>query len=429
MNIGLDLSVIQTPHRMRGIGATAINFINSMPKEVKQAHTFVLFLEKDGETEALSLLKLEGLTYEVRYLSKAKLVRLPLPRKLRLITSALNVALKLYEGRIGDPRITEISDLDAYLQFDQMQALPRRNRKVKFGIIMYDLIPYVMETEYLWNYWTARERGCSRKGAIRKALLRRRYIHQVQLAGKRADLLFAISEYTKHDLVKYAGIPAKKIIVTHLGIDQSLPAKAKTDVHFSREIENSWGHFPQKTVLDDKPFLLFLGGADPRRKLIDLFAAYNNLKAQGYDIRLVLAGDTMQGPKSLPTAELQKYVSGDSYNDDIYFLGFVSDEQREWLYNNALALVYPSVYEGFGLPILEAMRYGTPVITYKNTSIEEVAGDAALFAHDSNTIKMAVDRLMSDSSMRKAMQTAGKRQAQAFAWSDTVNKIVKRLAS
>jgi glycosyltransferase involved in cell wall biosynthesis len=426
MTIGLDLSVIQTPHRMRGIGSVAINFVRNIPDTAKSTHKFVLYLYEKDRDEALSILKLDGLAYEVRTLLEPGSTNLKLPGKLHIINSLVNGSRRLVAVHAGDPRIQDISGLDAFLQFDPMQPLPR-SRKLKKGLVLYDLIPYVMESDYLWSYKTARKRGCSRKGALLKAARRHQYLARARVVSKKANELFAISQHTKDDYVKYAGLKASKIKVVHLGIDSGSTQKTAGSVPFEHYIGNSWGYFPKKIDLEDKPFLLFVGGADPRRKLNDLVAAYNNLKAQGHDIRLVLAGDTMKGPYTIPIPPVQKYIAGASYLEDIAFLGFVTDEQREWLYSNALAMVYPSVYEGFGLPVLEAMKYGTPVITYKNSSITEIAGDAALYAEDSGSITDRVLELINDPKLVQRLSKAGRSQAQRFPWHKTVSSVLSQL--
>lgn len=426
MKIGLDLSVIQTPHRMRGIGATALNFVKNIPGSHKRKHTFVLYLYEEGLNDALALLDLTGLTYEIRHIQTEKKLRLNIPRKLARGETVLNHMRNSLYSHTGDPRIQNGSDLDAFLQFDQMQSLP--NLRAKTGVILYDLIPFVMETDYLWRYKTARKNLKSRKGSLRLAFLRKKYISKAKAVAKKADVLFAISQHTKNDFVRYAKIKASKITVAHLGINKVSPSNHKEDVSFEQFRENSWGSFPQPINLKEKPFLLFVGGADPRRKLIDLVAAYNNLKAQGNDIRLVFAGDTMRGASSSPVLATQQYITSSSYLTDIAFLGFVTDEQREWLYAHALAFVYPSVYEGFGLPILEAMQYGTPVITYNNTSIHEIAGDAAIYAHDALSIKKAVHTLISEPAAVKQYAKAGKKQAVKYSWENTSQRILDELS-
>lgn len=168
---------------------------------------------------------------------------------------------------------------------------------------------------------------------------------------------------------------------------------------------------------------MFVGGADPRRRLVDLVAAFNNLRAQGHDIKLVLAGDTMLGAFMVPHLELQEYLKHTSYLDDIHFVGFVNDAQRDWLYQNALAFVYPSLYEGFGLPILEAMQYGTPVVSYNNSSISEISGDAAIIVNDYYNIVEVVNKLLTDTEQYKRLVSAGKKQAAKFSWQETSRAI------
>ena len=193
-----------------------------------------------------------------------------------------------------------------------------------------------------------------------------------------------------------------------------------------RYVGTSWGDVKISTKLPDTPFLLFVGGADPRRKLADLVHAFNLLRAQGHDLHLVLAGDTMLGPNSVPNDEARKALLGSSYLDDIYQLGFVNDATREWLYQNALAFVYPSRYEGFGLPILEAMRYGTPTLTYRNSSLQEIADSLAIFASDPVAIQRSVSELLKsgkDPSLAKSVSA----QASRFTWKSTSKNIVSKI--
>ncbi len=428
MKIGLDVSVVQTPHRMRGIGATTINFVKHLPAEAKASNEFVLFLYPEEQAEALEILDLSDVTYKVRSLKKQERINLKFPGKLKKLNGPLNSLRSLLNKHKGDRRIKpeHLKDLDVYLQFDQMQLPPKR-RGLKTNVILYDLIPYIMESDYMWGYRTARGYGDSRKSSLRKALLRHQYISEVKTVCKQASKLIAISQHTKEDFVRYAHVNARKIKVVHLGIGLAQSSKPKEKIEFKCYVENSWGYVKKPITMDDKPFILFVGGADPRRKIIDLVAAYNNLKAQGTDIRLVLAGDTMKGTKSIPIPTVQKYINNSAYLNDIVFLGFVTDEQREWLYENALTFVYPSVYEGFGLPILEAMQYGTPVITYKNSSIEEIAGDAAIFTNDHLTIMHAVQSLLNDPSTRKQYESKGRAQASGFSWDKTISEIFRIL--
>ncbi len=136
----------------------------------------------------------------------------------------------------------------------------------------------------------------------------------------------------------------------------------------------------------------------------------------------------MKGPQAIPTADTQKYVAASSYLNDIVFLGFVTDDQKDWLYQNTLAFVFPSVYEGFGLPVLEAMNYGARVITYENSSIKEVAGSLPLYATDFASIFTAAKDLLNknDDGLSK-YKRATQDHLKGFSWHQTTTKIIKLL--
>lgn len=443
MKIGIDLTPLQGPHRMRGIGYTLISFINNLPPEAKKEHEFVFYLNEVGKEEALELLDFSGIEYRIELFKARKEVRRSLTVKQRLknIAKRLPASVRapfrtlkdyysIYEHYYtGDKRIEALKDIDHFIQFDQSQILPRSAKK-KAALVAYDLIPYVMESDYLWSYATARSKGYKRRSALNLHAKRHQYKKRIQLNCRRADFILAISEHTKKDFVRYLGISEDKISVTPLGVDPRMAKSQQkdTDIAMERYIQTSWGYLPKKTNLKNKKYLLFVGGADHRRKLVELVAAFNNLKAHGHDVSLVLAGDTMKGAFTIPNEELQDYFANTSYLDDIHFLGFVSDEQREWLYQNALAFVYPSVYEGFGLPILEAMQYGTPVITYANSSILEVAGNAALVADDYKGIYSHALSLIVDKDLRDSYAKKGSQQVKKFSWEKTSKLVLSTIA-
>jgi glycosyltransferase involved in cell wall biosynthesis len=411
---------------MRGIGYTLINFINHLPADAKKANDFVFYTYDTGKHgNPLELLDLNGVKYESRVIKKLRHYKASdrLPRSMKFAVSFFNQLRVLRDIYLGDSRIKGLSDIDHFIQFDQMQPLPSR-RNVKSTMIIYDLIPYVMEPDYLWGYRTARVNGCSIKGAARYEYRRRRWAAKARLIARRAKNLIAISEHTKQDFVKHLHINPKNIHVCLLGVDDEV-FENEEDVVFEQYTPTGWGPMPRKVDLRNEKFILFVGGADHRRHLVDLVAAFNNLRARGENIKLVLAGDTMMGPFEIPNLKLQDYFENTSYLQDIIFLGFVDDIQRDWLYKHALAFVYPSVYEGFGLPILEAMQHACPVICYKNTSIPEVAGNAAMFANSYKGILKWVRRLMEDQQLVGQMVRRGRNQADKYSWSVTSSSIIK----
>jgi glycosyltransferase involved in cell wall biosynthesis len=428
MRIAIDLSTLQTGHRMRGIGAVLINFINHLPAQARKQYEFVFFLNPGDDNDVLEPLDLDDTNYTIEYLRSANHISTHLPSKLNLIVKALNKFIAYVEFRSGDSRITsgQLDDVDAYLQFDQSQKLPAGSEENTY-VVLYDLIPYVMESDYLWSYDTARRNGRTRRSALKSAVKRRQYISKLKITCRRAKHLIAISEHTKDDFVKHVGVSPSKISIALLGADStpSDTAFTKKDAIFSAYKPNSWGPIPRATDLSQQPFLLFMGGADPRRRLVELAAAYNNMRSRGIAVSLVLAGDTMHGADRVPHIQLQEYLKTNaSYIDDIHFVGFVTDRQKEWLYKHALAYVYPSVYEGFGLPVLEAMQHGTPVITYNNSSIAEIAGKSAFYAANFQDIASHATTLLSNAKLRSKYHQEGMAQAEKFTWKKTTEKII-----
>lgn len=426
MTIGIDLSPIQGPHRMRGIGYTLINLINYLPDSYRKQNTFVFFVLDQDDSEygdPLAALNLDKMDYEVRKIQPRLRIKKSLPGRLSLLVSVYNSLRELRDLALGDPRIKNLKGIDVFLQTDQSQSLPRRwgLRKV---LVVYDIIPYTLEWDYLWNFRTAREvYGYSRKAAFRCAARRHLYKLKLKLNIRRANHLLAISDATRNDFLNAFRIKPNRIVTTPLGTIAHREHTGTTT--FKAYEKTSWGYRPHDYTFDpDVPYLLFVGGADKRRKLQDLVTAFNNLRAQGVDIKLVLAGDSMQGPETIATEEIQGALKTSSYLDDIIFLGFIDDTSRDWLYKHALAYVFPSRYEGFGLPVLEAFTYGCPVICYENNAVREVAKDAPLYADDALGIESQIRHLLDiDKKTLDKLIKRGYTQANKFDWSKTSGKI------
>jgi glycosyltransferase involved in cell wall biosynthesis len=430
MNIGIDISPLQGPHRMRGIGYVVLNLVNNLPEEARKNHHFIFYAYPDSDSahgKVLELLNLEGCSYEVRLLSQRRRFSRNLPGRLRLINSVLNQLIELRDLYLGDSRIHTLRGVDVFLQTDQSQTLPRRGRTKK-ALILYDIIPYALESDYLWSYRTARKiHGFSRKASFRVSTRRVLYKHKLQVNSRRARVLLAISEQTKSDFVDYFSVSGVKIRVAPLGVSE--PDHAATMPQLHQSVKSSWGYMSEPIDLETgSPYLLFVGGADKRRKLQDLVTAFNNLRAQGYDLKLVLAGDSMRGYDTVATEEVQQSLKESSYLEDIIFMGFIDDATRDWLYAHSLAFVFPSRYEGFGLPILEAMTYKSIVITYPNKATREVAGDAPLYVNDSLGIERTViDLLSADAKSLERRKLDGIKRTQKYSWPDTAKQILGEL--
>lgn len=427
MIIGVDLTPIQGPHRMRGVGAVVINFINNLSGQERQNNKFVFFTYSDVEDKVEDILDLSGIDYEIRANTTKAIPPLTFPGKLRLVERGLRFASKLPALYKGSSEL-DLRGIDVYLHTDQMLLMPRAARKVPSAFIAYDVIPYVLQWDYLPSYSVGRRKGWSRKAALRSHFNRQKYRQILRTNSRLAKKALAISEKTKQDFTKYIGTKPGKQSVVMLGVPSESP-KELPRPNFERYMPSSWGYIRKPYELDEKvPYILFTGGADSRRKLDELVVAYNCLRAEGHQLSLVLAGDILQGPNNIPIVETQQALQNSSYLDDIVFLGFVDEDTKNWLYQNALTFVYPSKYEGFGLPVLEAMAKGCPVICYKNDAVAEVGGSAALYANNPTDIQDNITMLLNASAeARNKIVKKGITHARQFTWDKTSQAVIDNL--
>lgn len=214
------------------------------------------------------------------------------------------------------------------------------------------------------------------------------------------------SESTKQDLVRLYRVSPHKIVVTPYGVDESL---------FARQASSTGRTLEQRNLLPG--YFLFVGVAQPRKNLPTLLRAYARLDP---DLRsshpLVLAGK-----EGWMTEPIERALAEGGIAQQVRRLGYVPDGDLPVLYRNALAFVFPSLYEGFGLPILEAMACGAPVITSNVSSMPEVAGDATLLVdpHSVNELAAAMRHLAEDVELRRNLSARGREQARLFRWEHT----------
>ena len=222
------------------------------------------------------------------------------------------------------------------------------------------------------------------------------------------DRVIAISESTKRDAVRLYGIPEDKIVVTHLAAeDRFRPA----DPDRVAEVRDRFG-LPAR-------FILYVGTIEPRKNLDVLLGALRRLKGQGREVPLVVAGRLGW----LYDGFLAK-IRSLGLESLVLLPGFVPDDDLPALYTAAEAFVYPSVYEGFGIPVLEAMGCGTPVLCSDASSLPEVAGDAGILlpSGDPAAWADAIGRLMEDTALRSELRERGFRQSSRFRWEETARR-------
>lgn len=229
-----------------------------------------------------------------------------------------------------------------------------------------------------------------------KAFLQR----NVPRSVSRATHIIADSSATKADLIELYGVKPEKISVVLSGVQIQ---SSQFDLMTIRKI------YP----ILQKPYLLAVGTVQPRKNYARIVAALARLRQKNYDLIFVIAGGKGWLEDSL-YAEIEHH----GLSEYVHFLGYVPDEHLPSLYSGAACVVYPSLYEGFGFPVLEGMGYGTPVITSNVSSLPEVAGDAAILVnpYDVDELADAVTRVIEDTELRAALIDRGYNQVKRFTW-------------
>lgn len=399
MKIGIDIRPLQTGHSVRGIGQVTRQVTAELEKLKAPDDQLVLYVYENGEKIDTAPFGEDAITQE-----------LPQPKHARIskVLPWLN---------------TEVDDIirktcDVYVQYDFKMGVPKHHPSV---LLIHDQIPVIFGNKYpfsyLATYRTARRVGLSRRDAlIEKALRRRVYLREMRKTLDRATEVLTVSKYVADDTVQFASLQRQKslkITPALLGFTQPATVDGKLLAMEQTRMD--------ELGLQANNFLFFIGGVDDRRRIDQLVAAFNNLRARGEDIKLVLGGYDFQPDMSaIFSPAALKAIESSSYREDICLLGFISDRERSWLYENAKAFVFPTEYEGFGLPILESLAEGCPVIVYKNSAVPEVAGPNTLMVEGWEGIVSAVGELDERSEKeRGAAAKDGKAWTEKFTWKKT----------
>ncbi len=228
------------------------------------------------------------------------------------------------------------------------------------------------------------------------------------LAILKSDKIIAVSNSTKKDILKfYPQIGEEKIRVIYHGFDRELFRK-KISEDFARKILSKWSIKKEK-------YFLYVGAIQPRKNLPTLVKAFDNFKKRNNnsDWKLVLAGG-----KAWRWQETLKAVEDSPFKDDIILTGRVSFDEVSVLFRNAGIFVFPSLYEGFGIPILEAFAAGVPVISADNSSLKEVGGDGAEYFNASNYLDLSkkMEELSFNTKQKQKMIMRGKKRLAGFSW-------------
>jgi glycosyltransferase involved in cell wall biosynthesis len=244
------------------------------------------------------------------------------------------------------------------------------------------------------------------------------YFHMTKRVLAGAARIFAVSNFTRNEIEKLFEIPLNHIEVVYNAIDERF-----LHGHASAADRELIAQRYQVTY----PFLLYAGRISPHKNVLRLIEAFSALKTElekdqlWPDLKLIIIGDDLSG-----NPDLRRTVVRSGVQNDVRFLGFVPIDVLRIFYDEARVFVFPSLYEGFGLPPLEAMAHGTPVITSNVSSLPEVVGNAAVLVNPENVFEImrALHRVLTDRALRDRMKERGYQQAKRFSWEISVRRVL-----
>jgi glycosyltransferase involved in cell wall biosynthesis len=264
------------------------------------------------------------------------------------------------------------------------------NRKYPFVVTIHDLI-------YL-KY----------PGACPNLLARVYAAFMIGYACRQARLIITDSQYSKQDLMNTIHVPESKIRVIYPAVDSKYQPVSNPRSQLAKY------NLPEK-------YILYVGNHEKRKNIPSLIAAFSKSQA-AKEYKLVITGKRDLRRKEIAQAMINYQVEG-----RVHFTGYLMEEDLPALYTQAGLLAFPSSYEGFGLPVLEAMGCGTPVICSKSTSLPEVSGDAAVIIDPADTtgFAKAIDTILTDQGLGQQLREKGFQRARQFTWESTVKEHIK----
>jgi glycosyltransferase involved in cell wall biosynthesis len=270
--------------------------------------------------------------------------------------------------------------------------------------------PYVVTVHDVLDHMYRARNGSGLKRSMHFQLTRR--------VLRNAARIFAVSSFTKNEIHKLFDIEPRRIEVIYNAIDARFLTGHASDADRQMLAERYQIAYP---------FILYAGRISPHKNLVRIIEAFATLKAelakqdQFPDLKLIIIGDELS-----KHPDLRRTVIRAGMQNDVRFLGFVPIDVLRVFYDVAKVFVFPSLYEGFGLPPLEAMAHGTPVLTSNTSSIPEVVGNAAVLVNPENLFEMmrALQRVLCDQTLREKLRQAGYEQVKKFSWDHAVSDIL-----
>ncbi|MCT8975770.1 glycosyltransferase family 4 protein [Clostridium sp. CX1] len=301
---------------------------------------------------------------------------------------------------VNIPNILKDKNIQLYHVPQNGVGLPI-DKNCRFVITLHDIIPYKMPETVSDRYLEI-------------------FSKEIPKIVSNCDGIITVSNYSKKDIIEAFNFPENKVYVTHL---------ASEDIY--KPLDKTVSKYIAKRYYSiDGDFILYVGGFSPRKNIIGLIESFSKLvSTYKKDIKLVIAGKKGKSYDIYKSRADELHIS-----DKVLFPGFISIEHLPYIYNASKLFVYPSFYEGFGLPPIEAMSCGVPVIASNITSVPEVVGDGGLLINpkDIDNLCNAMFRILSDDLLREKLISAGLTKASGLSWEKTAkdtigiyNKIIK----
>lgn len=366
MLIGLDIRSVYSPDSFyRGIGEYGRNLLRHLLSQ-DELHEYILFSNKAFLPSDLDLSARVGILHLKRM------------RRLLWVQDQIFLPLEILFKKIDLFHSLNLN-LPVFKTTKTIASVP-------------DVIPLIYPRQYLVTKSVKLWYG-----------LQLKFLHQ-------ADRIIVNSHYTKQDLVRLAGIPEGKVKVIYYGLNP---------VYRSAADMNHWPQLQDKFNIRKK-YILYVGGFDRRKNIPFLISVFKTVK-ENMDISLVLAGaDGSQGNYLLRLAQ-ECGLAG-----DVIFTGFVDLKDLRMLYGNAEVFAFPSLYEGFGLPLIEAMASGCPLVAIDSSATPEITQDAALLVEAGNkeVFARSLIRVIQDKDLRASLVDKGLRRAEDFSWGRAVEETI-----
>ena len=379
MKVDIDVQFLCTEN-LRGIPYYIINVANSLVQRNQNAYSLSFFdLNHERGNRA----------YIEKYLNEYTLKNV-----LLLECDRLSFSEVIESNVSGDASSYNAFSYDAYMNSDADVFHFTQSVNIPFNIdkptvvTVHDLLPILPHTtKYYKDYIVQSFSNCMN------------YIKENDKIT-----IIAVSESTKNDMIKHVEIDGDRIHV--------VPEAYNPKIHYVDKNPDVLIKFGI-----DSPYILYLGAIDSRKGIFDILKAYESVKEGFRNVKLVLAGGVNTAEE---TSILDKVKELDA-RADIVFTGFVSDDEKRALLSSAEVFLFPSEYEGFGLPVLEAMACGAPVITTNVSSLPEVGGDAVMYVtpNQPGELASAIAMMISSENVRKDYITRGVERCKKFSWDKT----------